>query len=174
MKIFGTGRLVGLVLTLASIIAVTDTSAQGESEDVNLTPAVYWISDQESLVIGQRFLDAINGSRAMIGLEPLAYSPNLNFAAFIHAADLSFQGKTWNYGSDGSSPLTRAEKAGYEGVVLAENVVQSFDPPLVLLSGWLQDERSSSNILDRSARHAGLGWYQNDEGRTWWVLLTGR
>lgn len=165
------------VILLACAVSST-VLAQSEQENPEidapvLSPAVYWIDEMESRIIGQRVLDAINAVRVILGRAELDYSPQLNFAAFSHAADIGHQGKTWNFSIDGSSPVSRAENAGYAGTLIGENIAQAFDPPLILVYGWLRDNRASSNILNPAAKDIGLGWYQEDDGRTWWVLMTG-
>jgi len=157
--------------------APLQTQAQADGTDAEvqeLVPAIYWIGVKESRRIGARVLDMINAVRTLRYHAPLTYAPQLNYAAFIHARDLNEQQKTWNFSSAGASPVLRVTDAGYEGTVLGENVVQTFDPPLVVIHGMLRDQRARDNILNASARDLGLGWYQNDEGRTWWVLIIGR
>ncbi|MCY4259466.1 MAG: CAP domain-containing protein [Rhodobacteraceae bacterium] len=150
------------------------SGADVEDEVQELIPAIYWIGAEESRLLGTKVRDMINAARQLADLELLSFDPRLNYVAFAHAKDLSEQFKTWNFGATGTSPALRAAYAGYDGTVLGENIVQAFDPPLVIVHGMLRDDRARNNILSSSAEELGVGWFQNEEGRTWWVFITGR
>ena len=164
------------VTIISSILHLSESTFAQEFERNSSTepkPIIYWIDDDQTPLIPPRILDAINGIRAINGFSQLSYSPELNFAAFIHAADLSTQRRTWHFGSDGSSPITRSKHAGYKGTILGENIAQAFETPIGIIGVWLEDNRSRSNLLEPNAKQLGLGWFQDPDGRTWWVLLIG-
>ncbi len=163
-----------LLVFLALCASLPVRAQDGGTDAAARVPAIYWIDEKESQRIGARVLDMVNAVRRVSDKVPLAYVPQLNAAAFAHASDLNSQQKTWNFSAAGTSPVVRAARAGYRGTVLAENVVQAFDPPLVVIHGMLLDNRARDNLLHTVARDLGLGWYQNEEGRVWWVLITGR
>lgn len=121
-----------------------------------------------------RHTDAINALRLERGLAPLQMSAQLIAAAETHARDMANQQRAWDFGSDGSSPQARAERAGFPGVVRGENVAETFKSDLFVLRAWLDDSQSRQVILDAQATHIGLGWYQEANGKLWWVQVTGQ
>ena len=55
----------------------------------------------------------INAYRAKAGLPPMTYHPQLQAAAEAHAKDMAARGRLSHTGSDGSSFVDRAKRAGY-------------------------------------------------------------
>ena len=103
----------------------------------------------------------------------LKLSKNLSAAAITHARDISLQKRAWNFGSDYSSPQERAIIAGYLGKVRGENVSETFKGEFDVLQIWLNQPLARSVILDQKALYLGFGWYQEENGRTWWVQIIG-
>ena len=62
-------------------------------------------------------LDLVNAVRAQAGAPALTLSAQLTAAADTHARDMAQQLRAWNFGSDRSSPQTRAERAGFTGLI---------------------------------------------------------
>ena len=85
-------------------------------------PQVYNIAAQGAGTIEFRLLDSVNTLRSSRGAGPLALNAALNAAAATHSRDMSVQNRPWHFGSDGSSPLLRAQRAG-DLVALAVAVV---------------------------------------------------
>ena len=98
-------------------------------------------------------------------------SSPLNASAATHARDIYHQQRAWNFGSDGSSPQVRAEVAGFLGVVIGENVSETYEGEFLLLQVLLENGFPRSILLDRDASHIGLGWFQEDNGKIWWVQV---
>ncbi len=116
-----------------------------------------------------RHLDSVNALRVERGLRPLTLSAELNAAAATHARDMAQQRRAWNFGSDRSSPQSRAIRAGFVGVVRGENVAESFLGEFYVLEAWLEDRFSRAAIFDPQISHLGIGWYQEENGKVWWV-----
>lgn len=106
-------------------------------------------------------------------LESVALSRELNAAAMTHSRDMAVQNRPWHFGSDGSSPYDRARRSGYTGEVRGENISESFEDDLETLDAWLDDPRAKAILLDPKAKHIGVGWHQQKNGKIWWTLLTG-
>lgn len=121
-----------------------------------------------------RHLDSVNAIRVENGVQPLQLSAQLNAAADTHARDMAAQQRAWNFGSDHSSPQTRAERAGFAGEVASENVAETFKGELLVLQTWLEDPLSRAAILSPQATHLGYGWYQETNGKVWWVQVLGQ
>ena len=121
-----------------------------------------------------RHVDAINALRAERGLPPLKMSATLIAAAETHARDMANQQRAWDFGSDGSSPQKRADRAGFNGEVRGENVAETFKGDLFVLKTWLAGGPSRQIMLDPKATDIGLGWYQESNGKLWWVQVIGQ
>ncbi|MEO0342459.1 MAG: CAP domain-containing protein [Pseudomonadota bacterium] len=118
-------------------------------------------------------LEAVNAARLAQGLVPLEWSEELQAAAQSHAVNIREQKRAWHFGSDGSSPIERAARAGFQGQLLGENVSETFENDMVTLDAWLRDPNSRSIILDPNARFIALAWDQEQNAKIWWVQLIG-
>jgi len=159
--------LVSLMLFLSACAAIPTGTYEGNAQSGN-------ISSFGSDGIRLRHLDALNALRVENGLQPLQLSAALNAAADTHAQDMFRQQRAWNFGSDRSSPQERATRAGFNGVVRGENVAETFKSELLVLQTWLDDPASRASILDPDATHLGYGWYQETNGKLWWVEVLGQ
>jgi len=136
-------------------------------------PRVYRITPAIAEQIPYRFLDSVNTMRRAKGAQPLAFNAALNAAAETHARDMSVQNRPWHFGSDGSSPLTRVQRAGYTGRLMGENISETYQTELETLSVWMESKDQRDIIMDPNAREAGFAWYQEEGGKIWWTLVTG-
>jgi uncharacterized protein YkwD len=158
----------GLFLTLA---ACGTTSAPQVGADGRPLPRVYRISDERA--VSFRFLDSVNTLRSAKGLPQVAFDANLNAAAATHSRDMSVQNRPWHFGSDGSSPLVRAQRAGFGGRLLGENISETYETELETLSSWMANPDTRVVIMDPMATRLGFAWYQEAGGKIWWTMLTG-
>ena len=131
------------------------------------------IENFDSIEIRKRHLDYLNAIRQERGLTNLQISNSLNSSAATHARDIFKQQRAWNFGSDGSSPQKRAEISGFKGVVTGENVSETYEGEFLVLQVWVKNSFSRSVLLNKEATHLGLGWYQQDNGKIWWVQVLG-
>ena len=86
---------------------------------------------------------------------------------------MAVQNRPWHFGSDGSSPLLRVQRTGYPGIMLGENISETFENELETLAAWMELADTRSVILDPAARNLGVAWFQEPGGKIWWTLLTG-
>jgi len=131
------------------------------------------IENFDSVEIRKRHLDYLNAIRQERGLTNLQISNSLNSSAATHARDIFKQQRAWNFGSDGSSPQKRAEVSGFKGVVTGENVSETYEGEFLVLQVWVKNSFSRGVLLNKEATHLGLGWYQQDNGKIWWVQVLG-
>ena len=131
------------------------------------------IENFDSVEIRKRHLDYLNAIRQERGLTNLQISNSLNSSAATHARDIFKQQRAWNFGSDGSSPQKRAEISGFKGEVTGENVSETYEGEFLVLQVWVKNSFSRSVLLNKEATHLGLGWYQQDNGKIWWVQVLG-
>lgn len=136
-------------------------------------PTVYNISRFSENKITYRTLDSVNELRAAAGLAPVQLNAPLTAAAATHARDMSVQNRPWHFGSDGSSPIDRAQRAGYTGPMLGENISETFESELETLSAWMAQKDTRDVILDPRATNMGFAWHQDENGKIWWAMLIG-
>ncbi|MBF9029399.1 CAP domain-containing protein [Rhodobacterales bacterium HKCCE3408] len=149
---------------------VTRTPRQLGADGLPL-PSVYRISDPAQVQF--RVLDSVNALRSAAGAPPLSFSAELNAAAETHSRDMSLQNRPWHFGSDGSSPIDRARRAGYRGTVLGENISETYETEVETLTAWMSQPDTRDVITDPNARDLGFAWYQEPNGKIWWTLVTG-
>ena len=137
------------------------------------TSLVHRITPAEANAIRLNQLDLVNTVRAQAGVPPLTLSGQLSAAAATHARDIAVQKRAWNFGSDRSSPQTRAERAGFTGLITGEDVAETFMNNVEIFQAWASDSRSRQAMLAPTATHMGLGWHQEANGKLWWVMDIG-
>lgn len=136
-------------------------------------PVIYQIRDRDVPQIQARMRDAINTVRAQSGLQPVELNVQLTSAAATHARDMSIQGRPWHFGSDGSSPIDRVNRVGYQGTFLGETLSETYETELETLTAWLDQRDTRGILLDPRIREIGFSWFQEANGKLWWVLTTG-
>ncbi|MDA9899541.1 CAP domain-containing protein [Planktomarina temperata] len=164
-----------VVLTFGLLLLIgctQNTSSNLESGDRPLRP-VYVIKASDGARIQYSILDGINSLRRAAGLQTLILNAKLNAAAATHARDMSVQNRAWHFGSDGSSPLDRMERVGYEGTLLGENISETFESELETLAAWMETPATRTIIVAPEAQEMGFSWYQEPGGKIWWTLVTG-
>ena len=132
------------------------------------------ISSFEAAALKSRHLEMVNALRLENGRSPLKHSISLSAASKTHAFDIARQQRAWNYGSDASSAIDRAKIAGFNGLVLGENVSETYEGEYEVLKVWFQSKIGKEIILDSNATHLGLSWYQDSTGKVWWVQMIGQ
>ena len=134
---------------------------------------LYRISASQAPQIQTRMLESVNSLRSAAGVAPLSLNAQLNNAAAVHSRDMAQQQRPWNFGSDGSSPLDRARRAGYFAQVRGQNISETYETELETLAAWMTEVDARAVILDPSARDLGFSFYQEPNGKIWWTLITG-
>ncbi len=136
-------------------------------------PHVYKIDKRSEAEIPYRLLDSVNTLRAAKGAQPLQLNAQLNAAALAHSQDMSRQNRPWHFGSDGSSPLLRAQRAGYMGHFNGELISETYESELETLAAWSRQPDTRAILMDPQSNELGFAWYQEPSGKIWWTLLTG-
>lgn len=164
-------RFIILFTALAGFLSACDEGPR--VNDKGEVIRIFWIKERDVAEIQYRHLDAVNVVRQQNGLEPVQLSSELNAAAKTHAIDMSKQNRPWDFGSDGSSPLDRVARAGYPGEFISENISETYEDDMLTLQAWLDDPLARGSILSPDARFMGIAWYQEPNGKIWWVQLLG-
>ncbi len=161
------------VLAVFALSACAARTAPQVAADGQPIPVAYTISDREATEIPVRVLQQINTLRANVGQGPLTLNSQLAAASVVHSRDMAAQNRAWHFGSDGSSPLDRAQRQGYYGRVIGENISESYENDIETLNAWMQVRDTRDVIMDPAARDLGIGWYQEPSKKIWWTLVTG-
>lgn len=166
-------RFLILVFVMAFGLAACDTPPPQLGPDGKPLPRVYRISARETSNIQYRVLDSVNTLRQARGVAPLQLNAELNAAAATHSRDMSVQNRPWHFGSDGSSPLDRARRVGYQGTLLGENISETYESELETLAAWMEEKGTRDVVLDPAARDLGFAFFQEPNGKIWWTMVTG-
>lgn len=164
--------LISLVAALALTSACTSNEGTYARADGTIAK-IYRISEGQHSKIQYNMLDSINSLRQAVNLAPIRLNAQLNAAAATHARDMSAQNRPWHFGSDGSSPISRAARAGYTGSMLGEAISETYETELETLSAWMDQDGTRNVILDPFARNMGFAWFQEVDGKIWWTLVLG-
>jgi len=135
-------------------------------------PGIYWMNQRDPNEIMFRFLDGLNSLREAAGVAPVTFDAKLNAAAATHSRDMAVQNRAWHFGSDGSSPLDRAQRVGFTGRILGEAISETFESDIETLGAWMSEAETRSVLLDPTATIVGLAWLQEEGGKIWWTFVT--
>jgi uncharacterized protein YkwD len=160
-------------LAMALVVAACATPELLIGPDGKPLPRIYIIDDGDTADIQFRVLDGVNALRGASGAGQVRLSAELNAAAATHARDMSVQNRPWHFGSDGSSPLDRVARAGYQGGLLGENISETYETELETLSAWMEQPDTRTVILDSRANDLGFAWFQEPNGKIWWTMIVG-
>lgn len=166
-------RRTAIVLMASAGLAACTTTAPKVGPDGRPLPKVYKIRSGDTDKIYFNLLDAVNTLRQARGLSALRFNAELNAAASTHARDMSIQNRPWHFGSDGSSPLDRVRRVGYRGSLMGELISETYETELETLSAWMGQEDTRRVILDPATDELGFSWWQEENGKIWWTLVTG-
>jgi uncharacterized protein YkwD len=122
---------------------------------------------------GTPLLDSVNALRKAAGAPELELDAKLNAAAATHAQDMALQNRPWHFGSDGSSPIDRVRRVGYDGRLVGETLSETYETELETLAAWMEEPATRTVILDPSARDLGFSWHQETNGKIWWAMVLG-
>lgn len=164
-----------IVLLLISIIGLSacESNTPALGPDGKPLPRVYRISAREEAKVQYRMLDSVNALRAAAGAPEIKLNSNLNAAAATHSQDMKNQNRPWHFGSDGSSPIDRVARSGYNGTMLGENISETYESELETLAAWMEQPDTREIILDRRATDLGFAWFQEQGGKLWWTMVLG-
>ena len=166
-------KISGVFFALVALSACQPATDVVIGPDGRLVPKIYRLNSSDEARIQFTMLDSVNNLRAAASAPALELNAKLIAAAATHSRDMSVQNRPWHFGSDGSSPLDRTLRAGYEGVFLGENISETYETELETLSAWMADPATRDVILDPKATDLGFAYFQEPSGKIWWTLVTG-
>ena len=166
-------RRTALVLMGASALAACTPPPPQIGPDGQPLPKLYRISRSDAARLPFRALDAVNALRQGAGVPPLALDSKLSAAAETHSRDMSLQNRPWHFGSDGSSPIDRARRVGFDGRLLGEAISETYETELETVAAWLKEEGPRRVLLDPNGRRMGFAFFQESNGKIWYTLNVG-
>jgi len=137
---------------------------------------------QDAGATGRRVLQLVNetrsrarrcGWRRFDAAAPLAPSDALRRAALAHARDMAGRSALDHGGSDGSTAGERASRAGYEWLVVGENIAAGQSTPEQVVADWIASPRHCTNLMRGDFSESGIA-YATDPGSAagiYWVQL---
>lgn len=126
--------------------------------------------------VAQAMLSTTNRERAAVGLGPVAMNAALNRAAHDHACAMGSAGFFAHQAPGFGTPIVRAQRAGYAGCRVLENIAMGQRNALQTFSGWMQRPGHRKNVLDAGAQEVGFGATAvvATRGGPRWVMLLGQ
>lgn len=172
------GAMLRKLLSLAAVLVAVAACAPEPQPpqmgpDGQPLPRLYRIGESDETRVKFQTLDSVNALRQAAGAPPVELDPRLTAAAATHARDMAVQNRPWHFGSDGSSPIDRVGRVGYEGQFLGETISETYESEGQTLAAWMEEEATRAIILERRASDMGFAWYQEPNGKIWWTLLMG-
>lgn len=114
---------------------------------------------QAHSTIQQQVLALINQHRIAAGCGALAYSAQLEQAAYGHSRDMAVNNFFSHQGSNGSGVGDRVTQQGYKWKRVAENIAAGQRTPEAVVQAWMNSEGHRRNILNCAYTDMGLGYY---------------
>jgi len=120
--------------------------------------------------VSRRVLDLVNAARAsarscgdrdFAAAGPLALNETLYRAAAVHSEDMAARGFFSHDGSDGSSVLTRATRAGYAGRAVGENIAAGQNSAEGAVDAWVKSPPHCANLMSPGFTEMGLAYAVN-------------
>lgn len=164
-------RLSTLMFVFAGLLAACQPAAVGL--DGSAVGGSYRIGAGDRDKIQLRMVDSVNTLRSASNLQPIRLDSSLTAAAATHARDMSNQNRPWHFGSDGSSPLDRVQRAGYPGQLVGEVISETYETELETLGAWMSQPDTRRIIMSPDASQMGFSWYQESNGKIWWTMVLG-
>jgi uncharacterized protein YkwD len=166
-------RIVATLLVAGLTLAACAPEPSPLGADGRPLPKAYFIKKGDEARVTYSLVDSVNTLRQATRAQRLTLNPLLTAAAATHSRDMAVQNRPWHFGSDGSSPLERVRRTGYQGAMLGENISETYETELETLSAWMDSPDTRAVILDPAARDIGFAWYQEPGGKIWWTVVTG-
>lgn len=120
----------------------------------------------------QAALGEINAYRRSHGLKLVVLDARLSRAATVQAQTQAKRGAIGHQGADGSKPVQRMARAGYDAHLAAENVASGQKNFGEVLRAWERSPEHNRNLLLPDAEAVGLG-VSYRAGRAYWTLVLG-
>lgn len=168
-------RFIPLLIVLCTALAACSPAPAPVhlGPDGKPLPKLYRISPSDAGRIEYNVLDSVNALRYAAGRNSLTLNAQLNAAAATHSRDMSIQNRPWHFGSDGSSPIDRVRRVGYQNHLVGELISETYETELETLAAWAEDPVTRTVLMSREATEMGFAWHQEANGKIWWTMVLG-
>ena len=163
-------RILSVFLALTVMLAAC---APTTGPDGTQLRAAYRIGANDRGKLQFRMLDSVTALRSAFGRAPVQLDSQLNAAAATHSRDMAVQNRPWHFGSDGSSPIDRINRVGYNGPLAGEVISETYETELETLAAWMEQPDTRRIIMAPEARNLGFAWHQEKNGKIWWTMVLG-
>ena len=96
------------------------------------------------------------GGTVMPAVLPLTWNLRLELAAANHSKDMQEQKYLSHNGSNGSTPKTRVQAAGYNYSWMGENIASGPKTEVEVIKGWLGSPEHCKNIMGAQFKEMGV------------------
>lgn len=138
-----------------------DSDKDDAGDDITPTPTPVNAEAMASEVIR-----LTNIERAKAGRSALIYNAGLQKAAMIRAKEISVKfSHTRPNGEDSSTALYEVGVGNSSG----ENIAAGQKSPELVVKAWMNSQGHKLTLLDKENLYIGVGFYQDTDGRYYWV-----
>ncbi len=108
-------------------------------------------------------LHLTNGLRAINGIAPLDFCPDVAKVATAHSTDMATRNYFSHNTPEGKRISDRLNDAGIEWYACGENIAAGIYDPYALSNGWYNSEGHRNNILNERYKYLGIGFAYNEK-----------
>jgi uncharacterized protein YkwD len=124
--------------------------------------------------LARRAVDLANQERVKAGLDPLMWNDQLASSATGYAQQMAAGGFFTHNAPDGSTPVSRAQGAGYPaygwgGIYVGENLGRGYNTAESVTQAWMNSEGHRANLLLPKYREIGIGLAVAPDGTKYWA-----
>ncbi len=109
----------------------------------------------------QAVADRINAERVRYGISPLTLASELTQSARLHSQDMAGNNLLSHYGSNGSAPRQRMDRACFEGTSWGEIIAWGLVDETSAVGWWMNSPVHRAQILNPGFRELGVGYSYN-------------
>jgi len=113
------------------------------------------------------------GAQSMPAVAAVQWNSKLEVAAARHSQDMAANTNMDHTGSDGSTPFTRMQDAGYSFTYANENVAYGQSGIDEVLAAWMNSDGHCVNIMAAQSTHTAAACTIGSDGRKYWTLVGG-
>ena len=176
-------KIISLIIVLSMLFLSFNTSNEASiSIKFNTNPSGREDIEVLNSVYEAELLNLINQYRNKKGLNSLSVHADLMRASRYHAADMAHENyhehATYNMTSNGlQRGLSTFQRISnfYKGFANTENIAAGYGNPVAVFEAWVRSPGHKRNLLNKSATHMGVGYYQNRNSKfkNYWVFESG-
>jgi uncharacterized protein YkwD len=109
------------------------------------------------------------GQDLMPPVPELTWNDTLEKTSDTHVRDMYLNKYFSHLSQDGTPPIIRAQRAGYEGEYVGENIARGYTRIIDVMDGWKESESHCKTLMDTLYNEMGAS-----ETGGYWVLDLGR